>query len=400
MNINQLNNLKNRILENISVPKKSDSKTLIFERMGLQEIDWEKTYSDVKKQCVDPKDVAEYLNAVRKNAPLSTAEREKFDAKFPFVHAKSDLFGKKLPKDAKDITEEDLVVDFEEFRKRMTMPPSSVVLESSKMLKTGAPNEFVFKTGVPAFRGLVYDEENDKYYFINTCPGATKECVSICYALSGNYIRYTGSYDGMTQRLNQILNHPDQYEQQLYKELKQKAKKYKATHDNPEGNKIVMRWNDSGDFFSKKYVEIANRVKKQLNDEGYNIGDYVYTKVGDVANEPEFDKTNFSTGASKKEIAKLTNPKQPLGMVVFEELWDDLDITDPKDLEILKDRIVADEKMQSRSTVPMKREDMLTHDEIKKMPEGDVPRWHVLVRTGQGDVANRKDVQNTLNIIH
>ena len=55
----------------------------------LDEIDWDNTFSDVKQTCVDPKEIADYLNKVRANAEVAHGEREKFDKSNPFVHAKS-----------------------------------------------------------------------------------------------------------------------------------------------------------------------------------------------------------------------------------------------------------------------------------------------------------------------
>lgn len=49
-----------------------------------------------------------------------------------------------------------------------------------------------------------------------------------------------------------------------------------------------------------EYVDIAERVMKRLNDDGYNVGGYAYTKVADVAKDTEFD-TTFSSGASRRE---------------------------------------------------------------------------------------------------
>ena len=79
----------------------------------------------------------------------------------------------------------------------------------------------------------------------STCSG--------CYALKGNYIRYQESNESTTRRLNYLLNYPDKYQAQMYNEMKAKCDEHQAL----EGykNMVVIRWNDSGDFFGKKYVK-------------------------------------------------------------------------------------------------------------------------------------------------
>ena len=208
----------------------------IKEILGIvTEIDWVDQFSDVKKTCM------------------------------PFVHAKSRLIGTEFQE-----------VDIPTFIERMTEPPNNVVNTNEKMLKSGGKNDFVYKTGLPAFRGLAYDIEKKKFFIINTCPGAGK-CRKGCYALSGNYIIYPVSYDSMTRRLNYLLNFPDEYEKRLYNDLKAKCVEHKAI----QGYKfrVMFRWNDSGDFFTKRYVEMANNVMNKLKSEGILTVHKILNKV-------------------------------------------------------------------------------------------------------------------------
>ena len=94
---------------------------------------------------------------------------------------------------------------------------------------------------------------------------------------------------------------------------------------NPD-KEIQFRWNDAGDFFAKKYYEIAVRITKNLINEGYNIKSYAYTKMGDIVNmaDPNF-VMNFSNDANKRETDKVKdveNVKQ--SVIVPKELFDDL----------------------------------------------------------------------------
>jgi hypothetical protein len=345
----------------------------------LNEIDDEK-FSDVSAVCPDPEDVVDYLNRVKANAKKDYKDREKFAASQPFIHSKSSFFDKGTE-----------YVDVEEFKKRIMVPPRNVVNTNKKMLKTGGPNEFVYKTGIPAFRGIIYDVDAEMFKYINTCPGAGA-CVRICYARKGNYTRYAASYDSMTRRLNYLMNYPEKYEEQMYDELKAACERHKAFKGGK--NKVGVRWNDSGDFFSDEYVRIAQSVIKRLKKEGYKIGDFLYTKVAKVATDPGFEKTKFSLGANKRETGKIDKSKVGLGLYIPTELFSDLDVDTAKGMETLKDRVTDFFQFKDRKNV-------ITYDQLMKIPETDNPIYHVIVGSNQGDdAANRNDVKDVMNMQH
>jgi len=345
----------------------------------LNEIDWEDTFSDVRKTCVEPKALVEYLNKVRGNKDLGYSEREKFDAKFPFIHSKSTFFKDKPTG-----------VDVDYFIDQITKKPNNLVNTNEKILKSGGPHEYVYKTGVPAFRGIVYDIDKDKFYYINTCPGAG-DCVLICYALKGNYIRYAASYDSMTRRLNYLLNYPDNYEKQLYDELKTIAIEHKALTGYK--SKVLLRWNDSGDFFTKKYVDIAERVIKNLQKDGYNVTSYAYTKMADVAKDQEFGDVTFSAGANKQQLAKIDLKKHKLSKIVPSVLFKGLDLMKIDDEQEFKNRIATEYQYDLN--------DIITHDEMMAIPKGEIKKWHVIVTPNDGDdAAFRKDVKTILLTQH
>jgi hypothetical protein len=345
----------------------------------LDEVDWEDTFSDVKKTCVDPKDITDYLNKLVANADKEYGEREKFNKGTPYLHAKSSFF-----KDSKS------GVVLNDFIEKITQKPNNLINTNEKILKSGGPHEFVYKTGLPALRGLAYDIKNKKFYYVNTCPGAGS-CIAICYAMKGNYIRYAASYDSMTRRLNYLLNNPDEYEEQMYRELKAKAIEHKALKGYKP--KVILRWNDSGDFFTKRYVSIAENVMKRLKEDGYNVDSYAYTKMGDVATDAKGFDTTFSVGANKKEMDKIDVGKQKLSKTVPKELFSDLDLMKTSDEEILKSRVAKHFKLN--------KDDVLTYDEMKSIPKTDIPKWSVIVTPEDGDdAAFRKDVKNVLLTIH
>ncbi len=355
--------------------KKDLRKVLFFESYDLNEVDWDNTFKDVKKSCINPNELVDYLNRVRANAGKSTQDREKFNLNKPYVHAKSRNF--KLDQDT---------VDIDYFIKQITLTPNSLITNyNSKINKSGSPDEHVYSTGIPAFRGIVYDIENSKFYNVNTCPGAG-DCVLICYAMKGNYIRYPKAYDLMTRRLNYLLNYPDKFQQQLYNEIKDKCEEHGALEDSFDT--VVIRWNDSGDFFAKKYTHIADEVIKALQNDGYNVQSYGYTKVADVANNKNTN-TRFSSGSNKRELGK--NKSEYQSTVIPKEVFQGLNINSKKESEIIKKRVAQHFDISN----------VITYRELRSIPEGPQPKWNVILSNGDGDnAAWRKDVANVLLLQH
>jgi hypothetical protein len=348
-----------------------------FKEWLYNEVDWDSDFSDVNKTCLNMDKLVEYLNSVRANFGKKTKDREKFPSSMPFIHASSDLF-------------KDGDLDVEDFIKRITEKPNNVVNQTDKMLKSGMPNEFVYKTGIPAFRGIVYDIKGGKFYVINTCPGAG-DCVLICYARKNNYIRFSESYDSMTKRLNYMLNFPDDYERMLYEELKEKCELHEAKAGYE--SKVLFRWNDSGDFFSERYRTMAHRVMTKLHEEGYNIDHGAYTKVADAANDAGLGQNlAFSTGGLRREADKVKGMSKASKWVP-KELFAGLDVKKIDDKRKLKG-IVA-------KHFGLAEPDILTYGEMMRTPEGAEPKWHVLVTPGDGDDAlYRKDVKTILLTEH
>lgn len=344
----------------------------------INEVNWSE-FDDVSKKCVEPKELANYLNRVNANSKKDYPDREKFGPDKPIIHSKSKSL--KMDKDE---------IDLKHFIQEITKPPLTIVGGNDKMLKTGGVNEFVYKTGIPALRGVVYDIAQDKFYYINTCPGAGA-CITICYARKGNYTRYPAAYDSMTRRLNYLLNFPEKYEEQLRDELREKCIEHKALKGYKF--KVTMRWNDSGDFFSKKYVEIAKRVISTLQSEGYNIEHYVHTKVADVAKDTAFNATSFSLGANKRETNKIDVSKQKVSDIVGPELFKGLDLHKNQDMAKLKTLLAI--------KLGIKEKFILTYDELMHTPVAKKPLWYVITTPTDGDdAAKRKDVIRDLLIQH
>jgi hypothetical protein len=340
----------------------------------LTEVDWDRDFSDVSKECINTSELVDYLNRVRANFGKDTKDREKFSLDEPFLHANSDLFNKG----------DDIDIDY--FINKITQRPESILTDpNSKLVKTGDKHTHVYKTSVPALRGIVYDKEKDKFFVINTCPGSGA-CALICYALKGLYIVWPGAYDKMTRVLNFLLNEPDEFEEQLYNELKNKCEEHEAY----EGYKdiIIVRWNDSGDFFTKRYVTIAESVIERLKNDGYNIDSYAYTKVADVSNDAKF-KTTYSTDSRKSELKKVNLDIKKISVIIPDNLAKGLDLKKFRDEKDYKERVVNHFNLHPKYTK--------TYDELMKIEVGDEPIWNVIVTSKEGDDAGfRPDVKQIL----
>jgi hypothetical protein len=357
----------------------------------LSEIDWEGDFSDVKKSCMPLPQLIEYLNDLIRNRDLSTKDRKKFPTSLPFIHAKTRLLGADSEYNDGTVKGNFETADVETFIKRMTEPPHNVINFSSKMLKTGGFNDFVYKTGLPAFRGLAYDIQNKKFVIINTCPGAGT-CRQGCYALSGRFIQYPASYDSMTRRLNYLLNFPKEYEERLYTELKDKCIYHKAL----KGYKfrVMFRWNDSGDFFTEKYVKMAENVINRLKQEGYNIISAAHTKIASVAQDSELDSTSFSADANKRELSKINPENQKLSVRFPSSEFKDLDLDRIDDLEILKERVAEYYDIPNI-------DDILSYDDMMSTKDMGVKKYYVIITPNDGDDAvYRSDVKKIIHTEH
>lgn len=348
-----------------------------FREWLYSEVDWDGAWSDVSKECLDMDSLVSYLNDVISNRGKKTKDRKKFPATMPFIHAKSDLFG---PGE----------LDVDDFIKRITERPNNVVNPNDKMEKSGMPHEFVYKTGIPAFRGIVYDIEARQFYVVDTCPGAGS-CVVICYARKGNYIRFPESYDSMTRRLNYMLNFPDRYEEMLYEELKKKCEEHGALSGYEPV--VLFRWNDSGDFFGKRYRVMAHRVMRRLHGEGYNIRDGAYTKVADVANDEDMSASVAYSAGGKESEARKVREQGKRSIWIPQEMFKGMDLKKIDDKKKLKS-IVS-------SKFGLDIDDILNYGEMMRTAEGEEPRWHVIVTPGDGDDAlYRADVKTILLTQH
>jgi hypothetical protein len=356
--------------------------------MPLTEIDWEKDFGDVSKECISVEELKNYFNKVLTNHELASTERIKPSL---MIHNKA------IPFDEKG------EIDVEAFIKNITEIPPQIISQNEKMGKSTGENSITFNIGIPALRGLVYDIEHNEFYIVNTCPGAGT-CTKVCYARRGRYAFMPLIFVKQTRILNLLLNYPDKFEKILKRELEIIAIKN-------SDKKVTFRWNDAGDFFTKKYFEIAIKITKELQVDGYNFESYAHTKMGDFYNLNDPNITlSFSTDASEKEKSKVNIPKAKTSEIVPSTLFSDLFVREkahfavddkgkliPKNkdsINVLKQRI-SDKYNVNINT-------LLTYDEMLKTPIGSEKSLNVIVMPkGEGDIsAQRKDVARTFLLYH
>jgi hypothetical protein len=202
-----------------------------------------------------------------------------------------------MPRIAKGIILGDSgVIDVERFRRILTMAPKTIFDKGEKSKHTVDDSIITINTGIPALRGLVWDDEKDEFRVINTCPAAG-QCAIDCYALQGFYIFNDGKNIKLAQRLQLIFQNPEMYFQQGYREAEMYA--FEANRDNKT---LEIRWNDAGDFFSERYLRLAMRITNQLLEKKYNVKSYFYTKVGAMVELGEklgFTVTHSAGGTEK-----------------------------------------------------------------------------------------------------
>jgi hypothetical protein len=332
---------------------------------------------------------------------IKTGTKTKKDRFAPIIHGSN----------IKAITKDDNGTewDLDDLARQITTRPRSLLGTNAKMSKSATEGEIVYDLTLPALSGVVVDEENNDFVEITTCPGAGG-CQLFCYARKGGYVMFPASSMSAAQALNFLVNDPPGYMAMVNKEiqgLKGKTDKH--------GIRLVVRWHDAGDFFSKEYLDLAFNVARTNPDVKF----YAYTKMADVAtsaNKPANFIVNFSSGSKRGEEKKIELHKAQGNAVkdavtLPKDMFRTLFVTDPKG------KYVKDEKGRTQVKSPEAWEEfkktlaakykidpnsIITYDQMLTIPEGPQPKWNVVIfPAGHGDrAANRLDVINSFLMFH
>lgn len=292
--------------------------------------------------------------------------------------------------------------DLEKLKSVIKKRPTKILKQNEKIQHSGGKTTIYYNIGLPALKGLAVNEKTDKIVVVDTCPGAG-QCKVYCYAKKGGYVQYENAPIAGTQMLNFLVNDPSGFSNMLETELSKEIKKA-----DKKNSKIVVRWHDSGDMFSKDYLDLAYNIARKFPSAEF----YAYTKLANVAtgNKPDNFIMNFSAGAKKPEERNVDLSKTKHSTVVPKQMFDDLITKDDNG------KVVRNEKNQIQFTpenlLQLKKKlslkygvpagSILSYEEMKNTPESDeVGKYNVIVRPGDGDEsANRKDVRGTYLLIH
>lgn len=352
----------------------------------LESVDFDGRFSDVSKSCLTAEAVADILNAeltrIRHNKTAKTNDRIKPST----TEVKTG--GKLLQK--LETPDGPLGFDVNEYAKLITDLPKNGVFGSSnaKMERSRDGYYSTIHTGLPAVAAIIYDTDKDQFYSINTCPAAG-QCLKYCYARKGQFGINSDVILNLTRRLNLFMNDPEEYEEMAYEELA-----YHARRENRAGRQLRIRWNDSGDFFSDEYFQIANRVTDKLIKRGKDVRSYAYTKVAKYVekNRPDF-VINFSAEASVSELRQVNLDKIKISKTVPKHVFKEF-----KAGRVFNKTLELKQSVADHYEVDVKRLKFV--DELPS-EEGKKHQWDVIVTNQDTDLAaQREDVRISYLLIH
>lgn len=291
------------------------------------------------------------------------------------------------------------VGDVDDLIKSITTHPKALLDRNSKIKKSGGKEYEFHNISLPAYRGIFYDESDKKLKILNTCPSAGI-CRKFCYAQKGGYVQFNRTQLLLTRKLNFLFNNWDKFKSMLLNEINKIDNRNKK-----RGIKTVIRWHDSGDFLSEKYLNAAFDIAKASPD----VLHYTYTKMVGMASNTDVPKNfvfNFSFGG--KEDEKINVLKSKHANIIGRDLYK------PHIIKYKDDKDVTQYKFKNSSHKRKFKEEMgkkfgidinsiITYPELLKMPydKNNKKKWNVIVGPGDGDdAAMRTDVLGTYLMEH
>ena len=127
--------------------------------------------------------------------------------KYPYVHPA-------LAREIQIVDASGRRYDLNKLKTYIATRPDKILKQNEKISHSGGESTQFYNIGLPALQGLGYDEKNQKFVIINTCPGAGA-CKVYCYAKKGGYVQYMPVNISQTRQLNFLLNDPDGYKNML-----------------------------------------------------------------------------------------------------------------------------------------------------------------------------------------
>lgn len=302
--------------------------------------------------------------------------------------------------------ERDLTLD--ELKRDISVRPKALIGQNKKLATSGKnANQVFFDSTLPSYQGIFVDESTGEFKIVRTCPSAGA-CKAFCYASKGNYVIFKNSSMLSSRVVNYLMNDPQGFQDQMIREIKAVASP--GNRSKLKGKEIVLRWHDSGDFLSEKYLLLAYAVAKATPD----VLHYAYTKqipmVRKLASEkPDNFEFVFSVGGLFD--ADIDTKTEKHSQVVPLGLFNDLSKIEWTEDENGKKQMVSvkidpdkipELKQVTADHYKVPVDSVITYDELVKIqPPGNERKWHVLVWKGHGDdAAARKDVLGVWLLFH
>ena len=264
----------------------------------LSELEYER-FPTMKGSCITPEGMVDMLNKELERLKAPAHKREKKPVDEPIIT--KGMIQKAMVGDKDSPDPEAKKIDINNIIEQLTDLPKTIFDEGEKSIHSTTEEIQTINTGIPAFRGVMWDSKKKEFFLLNTCPGAGK-CVIPCYALHGFYRMNDGKVTKLARRLQLLVDNPDKYEAMAFDEADSAA--YMA---NKKGKILFVRWNDAGDFFDDEYLNIAIRVTNKLRQKGLKVQSYAYTKVASAFKKGDENDIimNFSSGANFAEKIKM-----------------------------------------------------------------------------------------------
>ena len=292
------------------------------------------------------------------------------------------------------VDENGKLLDNNKLKKLITTRPSKILGQNKKIEKSGGSEQVFYDLTLPSYMGLFVDESTGEFKIIKTCPAAG-ECAKYCYAAKGGYVIFPDSGLKSARTVNFLMNDPDGFREQILSELE-----HEETIANKKNNSVVLRWHDSGDFLSEKYIQLAFDIAKLTPD----ILHYTYTKQVPLVRKLEEQKPdnfvfNFSFGGIYDvDIDPLVDKH---ARVVPANQFKDLPSKVIKGKLVFPEASIKVLKQRVGKEFDVSPKTVLTYDELLNTPLSKNKKWNVLVWKGHGDdAATRKDVLGTYLLFH
>lgn len=316
------------------------------------------------------------------------------------------------------------IISLSEFIKLINVRPEEILSQNQKMQKTSSDSMpiLVLNTSLPALKGIYYDRRDEKLKILTTCPSAGG-CARKCYARDNGYISYENVVINQSKCLTLLMNEPKVFMDMFNAEIQHA----KATSPN---NKILVRWHDSGDFFSDSYIAFAIDLAKKNKDVLFYAYTKEFVKFDRLLKQKQIPE-NFELimsyeGAHDKQLSsyngrtsviipkdlfdsKTSRLKPKIPKDKLKEMSDDEKkiakwTLSEENMKILK--LMIRDYISDVHNIKIQDNNLLSYEEMEQIPynlddKNVEPIYSVIVTPKDGDMAAiRKDVKHVLLLEH